>query len=220
MVCERMAVDGAPTTSFSVVWDNVQIQVHRKHQDMQNGNRFIMWAMTLAVQHRLPSLHLIQEGEAIHKAETIPSVAFLPQEKDWMERKERCVVLVKRILVTYISCFKVLSKKVTWHIPHEHSKQMQQPTKVVNLGVVEANPSTVTGAIDIMEHLHQYVPNVPGGQVHALPCNGDQLSVERMVSGQQAMSHSKTAAGRLEGLIPTPQEFHKEGILLQVGTQT
>ena len=41
-------------------------------------------------------------------------------------------------------------------------------------------------------------------------------SVLMMIKARQVLIASATAEGRLEGLIPTPQEFHKEMLLLQV----
>ncbi len=47
---------------------------------------------------------------------------------------------------------------------------------------------------------------------------GDRLSIERMVNAQKARARGATPARRLEGLVPSTQEFHKEGILMQVLT--
>ena len=111
-----------------------------------------------------------------------------------------------------------LAKHVEWHIPHPHSQEMAQKTHVVNLGVVEANPASTAGVIDILTHLHRYVPVVENG-IHVLPCNGDQLSVERMTHAKRARIRGHSQEFRLEGLLEAPQEFHKEGILLQVNFQ-
>ena len=52
-----------------------------------------------------------------------------------------------------------------------------------------------------------------------LICNGDQLSVERMMNGQRNMIRSREEFEDLLDLCPTPQEFHKEGIIYQVCTR-
>ena len=67
----------------------------------------------------------------------------------------------------------------------------------------------------IMEHLTQYVPAV-GDQVQPILCSGDGLSVERMVSAHKARANGDTHEDRLDGLVESPQEFHKEILLLQV----
>jgi len=84
------------------------------------------------------------------------------------------------------------------------------------LGVLEENPATTGGAINILRHLHKYVPWV-GQQFLKVPTNGDALSVERHIGGQRHMSGSQVIPeGRLLGLEAVPQEFHHRGIFLQV----
>ena len=88
-------------------------------------------------------------------------------------------------------------------------------TPQVTLGVMEENTSTVLGVANILRHLHNYVPK-SGDDVHIIPCHGDGLSVERMRDAVKHNSGADSPAGRLEGIVPVPQEFHKRMILLQV----
>ena len=81
--------------------------------------------------------------------------------------------------------------------------------------MVSADPSSNAGVIEIMRKLHEYVPVVDGVPVPILGC-GDGLSVERMINCQQMTNSAEAACERLDGLIPTPQEFHREMLLLQV----
>lgn len=85
----------------------------------------------------------------------------------------------------------------------------------VNLGVVSSNPGSKTGLIKIMKFLHEYVPTVDEAPMPILCC-ADTPSVERMIHCRRDRNGGQTPAQRLEGLIPTPQEFHKEMFLLQV----
>ena len=66
-----------------------------------------------------------------------------------------------------------------------------------------------------MEHLHQYVPCVDDA-LEQVPCFGDGLSIERMNDEQHSRVCADSAKDRLKGLIPSPQEFHKSMLLLQV----
>lgn len=125
-------------------------------------------------------------------------------------------VIVQRILTEHLPCMKDLARKVCKHIQHDRSAQMATKSHVINLGVVEANPASTALVLDIMDHLKQYVPVKEDGQVHTVPCNGDQLTVERMTHAKRARVVGPDPSSRLEGLCETPQEFHKEGILLQV----
>ena len=101
------------------------------------------------------------------------------------------------------------------HIRHEFSDAMEEKSTIVNLGAVDANPATTIGVIQVMENLQNYVP-VNDDKLHRIVCNGDQLSMERMTHARHSRVRGESQADRLEGLIETPQEFHKEGLMAQV----
>ena len=88
----------------------------------------------------------------------------------------------------------------------------------VNLGVIEADPSSTKGVVQIMKHLNQYVAYPHGNKEdpHALLVEADQLSVERMVGVRVAMADHDLPKNTLRGLEPSPQEFHHRVIALQV----
>lgn len=111
---------------------------------------------------------------------------------------------------------KPLEKRVAGHSQHPFAKEMSSPSKVFNLGAMEADPSSTGGVIDIMDRLHKYVPLTGGGHPHVIVCNGDQLSVERMTHAKRARIEAPTERYRLKGLLEAPQEFHREGIMMQV----
>lgn len=84
---------------------------------------------------------------------------------------------------------------------------------------MQENPSSTAGVINIIEKLHEYVPKGQDDSLHTIPCHGDQLSIERHVDAQRARSGAATPEERLEGLEPSPQEFHKQMLILQVTGQ-
>jgi hypothetical protein len=67
-----------------------------------------------------------------------------------------------------------------------------------------------------MKYLHKYVPSKQSGAPFNIICHGDQLSVERMVDAKLAMAASEHPSDKLEGLVPRPQNFHKQCIVMQV----
>ena len=85
-----------------------------------------------------------------------------------------------------------------------------------NIGIIDANPSSTSGVIDILSHLHQYVPQKGGEVLRAVAAHGDCGAVERMIDARRARSCEETSVNRLEGLEPVPQEFHHRGVMLQV----
>ena len=82
-------------------------------------------------------------------------------------------------------------------------------------GIIEENPASAKGVVEIMKHLKRFSPS-SGDKQYPNLCNGDKLSVERMVQARIAMAGSEDPGNRLVGLEPTPQEFHKRCLMLQV----
>ena len=101
------------------------------------------------------------------------------------------------------------------HIPHQYTDEMQQKSSLVSLGLIDANPSSNDGVTQIMRTLQRYCP-LNGDDVVPILCNGDGLSIDRMRSAKEKMVRAPTALDRLEGLVPSPQEFHAEALFLQV----
>ena len=83
--------------------------------------------------------------------------------------------------------------------------------------MIPENPSSGKGVIEIMKTLNKYVPMKTSSIPHPVMCNGDQLSIERMVDARHIQATSSTPLNRMCGLEPSPQEFHKRCIVLQVG---
>ena len=86
----------------------------------------------------------------------------------------------------------------------------------MNLGVINANPSSTMGVIQIMKELKKHVPLDDGNVPFSILCNWDELSVERMIDARCAIADHEVVSDRLSGLEPSPQEFHKRCINLQV----
>ena len=89
--------------------------------------------------------------------------------------------------------------------------------------------------IKILQHLQRYVPAkeieedfyIPSEQTsvkrpivlqHKLLLGDDQLTVARTRGAQMAMCNAKTAEKRLEGFIPTIQDWHTKVVLTEVSS--
>ena len=195
-------------------WDNTQKGVQCKHQSRKRENKFVLVALTYAVSHRTPSLHLPDND--CKPATEIALSSFLPTPSEWNNIKERMINIVERILTEHVPALQELKSMVLQHVPHEQSASMSRKSCVINLGTVSANPATTAGTIEIMSYLHKYVPKKENGDVHPIVTNGDQMTVERMTHAKRGRVRAATAEHRLEGLVESIQEFHKEGLLLQV----
>jgi hypothetical protein len=87
----------------------------------------------------------------------------------------------------------------------------------MNLGVILENLNTGHGSVAVARHLENtYVPT-NGMEVHKLVLFGDQGTFEQVIQAKRACATSiNIPHGRLMGLEPGGQEFHKRGIYNQV----
>jgi hypothetical protein len=91
----------------------------------------------------------------------------------------------------------------------------------MNVGVILENLNTGNGSVAVAQHLEtKYVP-AHNNHVHKLALFGDQGTFERVIQAKRVCAASiQRPHGRLEGLEPGGQEFHKRGIFNQVHTVT
>jgi len=68
----------------------------------------------------------------------------------------------------------------------------------VNTGIIDANPSTSAGVIDIMSQLNNFVTKIhnDNDSLVVIPVHGDCSAVKRMVDGQRARAAKLTALDR------------------------
>jgi hypothetical protein len=86
----------------------------------------------------------------------------------------------------------------------------------VTIGVIEKNPSSVSGMIEISEELQQYLPLTEDGEKKITTCHGDGLTVERLNDAHKARIQSTTPEESFSSIQGAPQEMHKEMVNLQV----
>ena len=87
--------------------------------------------------------------------------------------------------------------------------------------------------VQILSHLHQYIPQVEyevqhyvpeinesvlihKAKTHTVMLGGDQLSVVRTRSALKVKSNAETPSKRLEGIIPTVEDWHAKLTLFEV----
>ncbi len=124
-------------------------------------------------------------------------------------------VIIQRILVDHLEFFKSFATGLAAdHIPHQHSLDSVRKSEVINVGIVQENPSSVKGTIRILQHLNKYPPVICD---KCYPCvvYGDQLSCERHNDAQLALSNEASEGDRLTALEPGSQEFHKRMLRVQ-----
>ena len=93
------------------------------------------------------------------------------------------------------------------------------------MSIIFRNENITDGMVDILTHIHDYVPtkfghnchhdeatgetiNIPVADVHPILIGGDQLTAARVRGAKKAKINSIEASKRLEGLIPVAEDWH------------
>ena len=106
----------------------------------------------------------------------------------------------------------------------------------VPLGILRKNENKGDEMIDILKHLHQYVPSVSfftdkvlstgetakeeKASFHRIIVGGDQLTAARIRAGQKGKLNGQSPSKRLEGIVPAVEDWHAKANLLGVSNDT
>ncbi|XP_076101214.1 uncharacterized protein LOC143071009 [Mytilus galloprovincialis] len=198
---------------YTVCWDNVGKHTVARHQSRESINVMHNWALAYIAENRVPTIRKNPEPPTI-LAMDIPVMTFLPTKEDFLQLKNRMTVMVERILATYVKTYEEEKETAFNPIKHEKWDSSIKKSKIINIGVIDENPSSTNGVIQILDKLHAHVP-YDGDKIFPLISWGDALSCERHNDAHNVRSNSGNERDRLEGLEPAIQEFHKRMLLLQ-----
>ena len=206
---------------YSLCFDNVQFESKVKHHTMEKKKSFHLYALAFAIKDRIPPpLPPPQDADDREDSQTVPAVdlpctAFIPSSSDLGTVKEYMTIIVQRTLVDFVPFLEELKHRVVRHVPHQYSEELQSKSEVNNLGIIDANPSNTGETIQILDHLKKYVPTNDGKPVN-IACHGDGLTIECITKAKKARATFRARDYDLGCIKESPQEFHKEGINLEV----
>jgi len=110
---------------FIIPFDNIDIELKRKNMTMSNQNQVLHWVNHKMVENRVSGNNLPSQGQKADILD-VPNIEFFPNVVDQIRQRFNYIVLVSRILVDYFDCFEPLKDACLQHIPHKHSKEMNQ----------------------------------------------------------------------------------------------
>ena len=93
----NVLVDDKGLHSYTLCWDNVQIDVHCKHQDSSHANQYLMWAMQFAVKNRVNTLDMKMDDGKL--ATSLQPSVWVPTPEDFNNLFQREVVIIAKLLL-------------------------------------------------------------------------------------------------------------------------
>ncbi|XP_019861291.1 PREDICTED: uncharacterized protein LOC109589693 [Amphimedon queenslandica] len=218
--------------SYKLVGDNIDKNVTprymRLNRKVKSLHYFHCYAVQDRIYHDLPKERLpscMPSPDAVAQS-------LLPSPDDDEILKTNIKILFSRILVEILPFFELcFSDIIPNHIEHKHYKEMSSKSVVVPLGIIPKNENKIKDMVEILDHFHQYVPQIEyqvdhcvndesevvhEAKTHGIFFGGDQLSVARTRSALRIRHNSDTPSVRLEGFIPAIEDWHAKLTLFEV----
>ncbi|CAG2242366.1 unnamed protein product [Mytilus edulis] len=115
------------------------------------------WDLAYMAENRIPTVNL-SNNETMSVID-IPVPTFLPSKEDFQQLKNRMAVMVERVISKYLVKYKEDKEAAFTPIQHEEWEKSTRKSKIINIGVIDENPSSTHGVIKILDKLHAYVPS-------------------------------------------------------------
>ena len=129
--------------SYTLCWDNVCLAGKAKHTGILRDNPFKMWALTFAVNSRVPGRLSLARRNTV-EARHLPAATFLPTASDLVDLVDRMTVVVACILAEYMLVSDVPDR--IRHTPHQHTRELQQRSILVIIVVFKFTYLYVLGS--------------------------------------------------------------------------
>lgn len=116
---------------YQLVVDNIDFEKRAKHMGIEKQNESIHWMSGYAVQLEQPGHHLpdIAPQNCLLKK---PNSDFVPSDNDIALLKKEFVILWMRVITRRIPCLTNLQRHAVWHIKHQYSESMENPSSWVS----------------------------------------------------------------------------------------
>lgn len=119
------SVDTAKWFGFKIVGDNIDKTVRPRHETMASHNQSLHYFHCYAVHDRVNLSSFSDEPTQVDTHLFSPEV-LLPSKGDLSKILQNFAVLITRVVVAYLPCFKSFSAVVVKHIPHRFSSEMSK----------------------------------------------------------------------------------------------
>ena len=114
---------------YQIIGDNLDLHINVRHMSSDNKNKSLHLFNMVAIKDEVSGSHL--PDCSVTTLEDVSIADFLPSAEDVAQLKKDFIPLWSRVLVKQLKEFSTFKSAVVWHIPHEYSDIMQQPSKKV-----------------------------------------------------------------------------------------
>ena len=116
-----------------IVADNFDLSVKARVQTKDHSNQSIHWTQQYAIKDRVVPEPSANNDQPQCKLADLDLQKLLPDSDVHEKFRTDCVILVSRVLTTYIPAFLFLKDTVIHHIPHPYSEEQSQKSDTVSV---------------------------------------------------------------------------------------
>ncbi len=205
-------IDLQDSTPIEVLGDNFDIAVSPNM--MTKSSQRKSWHWFLLISKLVQTMDNTLSNKA-PKADILkmPSSEFLPNAEDCKSLQADEAFYVLSTLVKHVGIFKGFTGVLPRFLKHDHMKTTSQKTTFLDCDLLDENENLSDGIISILQTIHkEFVPH--HNTSHPLVAEkvvfeGDVLTCERALSGQQAMQNGKSDFENLKGVYHRPGGLHR-----------
>jgi L1 cell adhesion molecule like protein len=204
-------------STYVVVSDNIDKTINPRHMTIDRQRQSLHYMHMYAALDRV-SCATFESSSRLGDVMCLTTCAFLPTVEDSKQLYANYATLLARLVVEKMPYFSIFKDCVVSHIPHRYTEEMQQKSSVVPLGIIPRNETKNEDMVEILKHLHRYVPTVASGDSELLQIGfaGDQLTAARARQAIDARVNSKGQFEALCGLVPYSSDWHAKVNFLSV----
>ena len=121
---------------FKIVGDNIDKNVHPRHESLDHHTRSLHYFNCYAVKDRV-DLGSLSDLKPLVDISQVDLTQLLPQKEDLDGIVRNMTILAARTLTTHVEQFNEFKNLVPEHIPHQYSHQMRQKSTVVRYILID-----------------------------------------------------------------------------------
>ena len=94
------------------------------------------------------------------KFDDVSMEIFIPNNDELNEYRETCKILIARVLMEFLDCFRFLKSVIPDHIPHRFSDEMSKKSTVISMPIIFHSEIEYGEVAQILRTLEMWIEQI------------------------------------------------------------